>query len=79
MSERKKLKNDTREDIDSLYDEISYCAAMVNGLKEFCLAEKDRVPIELFIHISSVNDMMQKAQSAAQRMIWCYNRIYGRN
>ena len=76
---RKKLKCDISEDIDSVYDEISYCAAMADGLERFCLAEKGRVPIDLFIHINNVKDTMQKAFSDAQRMLWKYNQLYGRD
>lgn len=77
--ERKKLKYDINQDIESVYDEIQYAAAMAEGLEKFCCAHNGIVPMDLFVLINSVKRMTAQVNSEAERMWWKYCRLYGRD
>ncbi len=81
--ERKKLKYNLHEDLESVYNEIQYAASMVDGLLEFCIKNKDLesdrlAGMRVFVCIQNLNTLMKQAKSQSEQMLWQHKSLYGK-
>ena len=78
--ERKKLKSNLYEDVESVYDEIQYAASIVDGLLEFFIKSKDSslAGMRLFVCIQNLNTLMKQAKYQSEQMLWEHKSFYGK-